>query len=325
MSDDVASVIMAVYDTAPFLRAAVNSVLGQDYPHIELIVVDDGSTDGSREILRSYSDPRIRLLEQDHRGACAAWNLGLACASGRWTNVFDSDDIMPPNYISARVDALRRTGADAVFSRGCVPFVANRPALARAPIQLVACHSACDLLQECASGRFFVAKPSFLAKHELYIQSGGFDESLVVQDDVEFLPRFLGSMQRLAEISGPPWFYRQRGVTMRAIVSRERALGALRAQRKTIDNLRKLTHVEQRVAAQRLFSTCVQCWPLWTEEHRAAMVEAERLRNGEPFDLSCVGGPKARAVAGTLGWRAGRLATHASNYLKRCLLWRPIH
>ena len=100
------SVIVPSFNHAPYLRECLDSVLSQDYPKIELVVVDDGSSDGSLDILRSYG-PGITLLQQHGGRQARARNLGVAAAKGSLLAFLDSDDRYLPGRISAAVAALR--------------------------------------------------------------------------------------------------------------------------------------------------------------------------------------------------------------------------
>lgn len=100
------SVIIPSYNHAPYLRECLDSVLGQNYPHIEVIVVDDGSTDTSVEILKGYGE-RIALLHQRGGRQARARNLGLAVASGSLVAFLDSDDRYLPGRIRCAVEAFR--------------------------------------------------------------------------------------------------------------------------------------------------------------------------------------------------------------------------
>ncbi len=95
------SVILPTYNRAWILREAVDSVLAQDYPNVELIVVNDGSTDETRIVLEEYGD-RIIVLEQENRGVSAARNLGISSASGELISFLDSDDFWLPGKLSVQ-------------------------------------------------------------------------------------------------------------------------------------------------------------------------------------------------------------------------------
>jgi glycosyltransferase involved in cell wall biosynthesis len=100
------SVIVPSFNHARYLRECVDSVLAQDHPATELIVVDDGSTDGSLDVLKSYGD-RLRLLQQQGGRQARARNLALAVARGELVAFLDSDDRWRPGRLSAAVAAFR--------------------------------------------------------------------------------------------------------------------------------------------------------------------------------------------------------------------------
>ena len=86
------SVVIATYNRATFLPETIDSVLQQNFKDFELIVVDDGSTDGTRTLLQSYA-PRLSYLYQENRGPSAARNLGVRHAKAPWIAFQDSDEI----------------------------------------------------------------------------------------------------------------------------------------------------------------------------------------------------------------------------------------
>lgn len=94
----VVSVIIPTFNREAFLKEAVDSVLAQDYPHAELIVVNDGSTDGTEKLLRDYGSV-IKVVSQDNRGVSAARNAGIKIASGDYVAFLDSDDIWLPSKL----------------------------------------------------------------------------------------------------------------------------------------------------------------------------------------------------------------------------------
>ena len=93
------SVIMPLYNKATYVRKAVESVVRQTFGDWELIVVDDGSTDGSGEVVREIDDPRIRLVQQENSGVGAARNNGVAQSSAPWICFLDADDWWEPTFL----------------------------------------------------------------------------------------------------------------------------------------------------------------------------------------------------------------------------------
>jgi len=107
---------MAVHNGTPFLRTAIDSVLGQTYPHFRFLIVDDASTDETREIVRSYDDARIELLSLDRNvGQTAALNIGVRHAATPWIVRMDADDYSAPRRLEEQWRAIERDGG-----LGCV-------------------------------------------------------------------------------------------------------------------------------------------------------------------------------------------------------------
>jgi glycosyltransferase involved in cell wall biosynthesis len=96
------SIVITSHNYGRYLRAALDSALGQSYEHVEVIVVDDGSTDDSREILAGYG-PAIEVIHQDQAGETVAVNTGVAAANGDLVNVLDADDVLLPDALERAV------------------------------------------------------------------------------------------------------------------------------------------------------------------------------------------------------------------------------
>lgn len=104
------SIIIPVYNVAPYLRECLDSVLAQTFTAWEAICVDDGSTDGSGRILDEYAakDNRLGVFHQANSGASAARNRGLDCARGSWILFLDGDDVLHPDTLSRLSDVISR-------------------------------------------------------------------------------------------------------------------------------------------------------------------------------------------------------------------------
>jgi glycosyltransferase involved in cell wall biosynthesis len=107
MNTPLVSLILLSYNYERYIGEAIRSVLAQTYRHWELIVVDDASTDGSLEVIRSFSDPRIRLLRlEDNLGASAAYNQAYACCRGHYVGSLDADDFLAPRKLELQAAAF---------------------------------------------------------------------------------------------------------------------------------------------------------------------------------------------------------------------------
>lgn len=111
-TDLTVSVVMPCYNAAPYIAQAIDSVLAQSHSHVELIVVDDGSTDSSLNIIEGYGNDLI-LIRQANSGPSRARNRGILAASGRYLAFLDADDYWHPQFLQRLLGTLR--GSDAVL------------------------------------------------------------------------------------------------------------------------------------------------------------------------------------------------------------------
>jgi len=114
MTSDLVSVVIPVYNSAKFLEECLNSILTQSYRNIEIIAVDDGSTDASSDILERYSD-KINIISQKNQGLASALNLGISEMKGNWLKWFSPDDVMYPNAIEILIDETKNHSGNTIF------------------------------------------------------------------------------------------------------------------------------------------------------------------------------------------------------------------
>lgn len=117
--EGLVSVIMSTWNSQRFLRESIESVLGQTYPQLELIITDDASTDDTPQILKEYAerDPRVRLLlNTTNQGAGHARNCSISEAKGRYIAFCDSDDRWLPEKLERQVRFMKATGAELCFA-----------------------------------------------------------------------------------------------------------------------------------------------------------------------------------------------------------------
>ena len=110
------SIIVPVYNVESYLRKCLDSILAQTYRDLEILVVDDGSTDGSGAICDEYAgkDDRIKVFHTENKGLSCARNLGLDSANGDWIGFVDSDDWIELDMYEVLLRKAEKTGADVV-------------------------------------------------------------------------------------------------------------------------------------------------------------------------------------------------------------------
>jgi glycosyltransferase involved in cell wall biosynthesis len=181
------SVIIPCFNAERFLRETLDSVLRQTWPRFEVIAVDDGSVDRTRHLIASYGD-KVRLVACEvNRGASAARNRGTAQAQGEYLQYLDSDDLLRPEAIARKVDALRTSGADAAYSdwqklqESSEGAFQAGPALKRA-LEDVDKDSAVALLTD-----FWCPPAAWLFRRAVAETVGGWNESMTVIEDARFV------------------------------------------------------------------------------------------------------------------------------------------
>ncbi|MDX0520698.1 glycosyltransferase [Sinorhizobium medicae] len=122
------SVLLPVYNAEPYIAAALESVLRQDYQRVEVIAIDDGSTDRSRDILERYgkTDSRLSIISRENRGLVASLNEGLALAKGELIARMDADDIAYPSRLSRQVALFGEEPRLALCGTGIDMLIGNR-------------------------------------------------------------------------------------------------------------------------------------------------------------------------------------------------------
>lgn len=112
------SVILPTFNRKDLVTRAIDSVLLQNYQDFELIVIDDGSTDGTMEVLAHYDDPRLRILQKENGGVSSARNLGLENARGRYVTFVDSDDYLLQGFFKDAWEFLSQNQVSGLFYGG---------------------------------------------------------------------------------------------------------------------------------------------------------------------------------------------------------------
>lgn len=133
MNNPIVSVVVPVYNVKRYLPKCLDSLISQTLKNLEIIAIDDGSTDGSSSLLDTYSskDERIRVFHVNNGGVSSARNIGLSLATGKYVGFVDSDDSVEPAMFETMVDVAERTGSDFVQCEFMINYESGKTELSR--------------------------------------------------------------------------------------------------------------------------------------------------------------------------------------------------
>lgn len=215
--DPLVSVVIPVFNGETFLREAVESVLAQKYSPVEIIIVDDGSTDGTEAVARSLSEA-VRYLRQSNQGPAAARNRGIELAQGSLIAFADADDLWPEGKLELQLPYLLRDPA--------IEIVLGR-------IQQVR-------LEEFAEPTFSVNLGSTIIRKSVFERVGLFDESMRYSEDVDWFMRAREAGAAIVTIDDVTLLYRQHEQNMTRGKSTSE-LNVLKALKRSLDRRRERT------------------------------------------------------------------------------------
>lgn len=186
MKHKLVSVIVPAYNVEKYITETIDSVIGQTYTNLEIIIVNDGSSDSTPEILNLYAkrDKRINIIQQENKGLSGARNAGLQAATGEYLCIFDADDIMVPSKIEQQVNFLEMNhDIDIVYSNLThffdgkeTEYVLSMKKVSRSPYR--------ELLE----GNF-INPNTILMRKDVFLTCGKFDESLRSAEDWDYFLR----------------------------------------------------------------------------------------------------------------------------------------
>lgn len=228
MPAPLVTVLITAYNAEPWLAEALDSATGQTWPNVEVVVVDDGSTDRTLEIARRYESASVRVIHQENAGACAARNRAFSEAQGDFIQYLDADDLLAPDKIERQLRRLERepprTVATGPWSRFYNDDLATA-AQTSAP-DWRDYEPASDWLIQSWEGRGTFFPAVWLIPHDVAEQAGPWNESILLNQDGEYVARVLVTARKIVFVEEAWSYYRSSGPNS---VSRRRNDEALRS------------------------------------------------------------------------------------------------
>lgn len=203
------SVVIPVYQGARLIAATLDSVLAQTWPHLEIVVVDDGSTDATRDVVSAYASRGVRLLSASNGGAARARNLGCAASRGAFVQFLDHDDLLSPRKIELQMQRLLQQPG----SVACGPWAPFEDDPQQAVHQHLRTYRDDDPLSWLVSvrgGDGMMPTGAWLTPRTLIETAGPWDESLErnPDDDGEFFSRVILASRRVLFCEDALFYYR---------------------------------------------------------------------------------------------------------------------
>lgn len=191
MTSDKVSIIIPSYNHAKYLDQCIDSALNQDYDNIEIILVDDGSTDGSLEIAHKYAD-KIIIIQKSNGGTSSAYNAGIKAMTGQWFTMIGSDDVSKPHFISNMLKDIKKLEErvnveNHIFYSGHEDIDADNNVIQIAKNNIN--NSSYNEKKIAILNNMFFNMNTVMINKKLFVRCGLLDESVAHHEDREFMMR----------------------------------------------------------------------------------------------------------------------------------------
>lgn len=243
------SYVMASYNHAAFVGAMIDSVLQQTFADLELIVVDDGSTDSTAEVVADYANrfPQIRLIRQNNLGVVAARNRGLSEARGEFVSFIDSDDLLPADRTERLVAALQ-TNSAAMLAYGNVDLIDTAGKVVDSFARIHPPISG-DFATQLFSRYCFVPAASVMLRKSVFASVGSFQGPGEAADYLKWIE--VGLKHAVIQLDGAPLgFWRKHSQNVSQKSGIERAQQYLRLKQALTEMYERYTALRERVTEQ---------------------------------------------------------------------------
>ncbi len=301
------SILIPSFNAERWLAATLASALAQTAPRTEIIVVDDGSRDGSLALARTFEARGVRVIARPNRGASAARNTALAAARGEWLQFLDADDLLAPEKIAHQLALAASTGPDFALGATWSRFRDSPADADFAPQPLCADSDPVPwLIVKCEKNRM-MHPAAWLVSRALADRAGPWDETLSLDDDGEYFSRVVLASRGVRHCAAAVSYYRS-GLT--ASLSRTRSAPAWDSALRSLESsTARLRAAEDSPRTRHACATVLQRYlyesypgaPAATRARAAAQV---RALGGS--DLAPEGGPRFQLLRRLVGWRLAR-------------------
>lgn len=307
MSKHLVSVLIPVFNAEEYIEKAIISILNQSYPLLEVIIVNDGSTDGTRMKLEAIQDERLKIFHQENKGQCASSNRAFRESRGDLIKFFDADDILNPENIELQVeriaedfDYVASSEWGRFYNDDLSTFHLNPEKVWKdmAPVEW--------LVQSWSNGLNMMQCAIWLIPRKILNVSGLWNERLTLNNDIDFFTRVLLSSKGVKFTAGARLYYRSgtKG-SLSNTTNRTAMEAALLSNRLAVSNL---LEVENSLRTRLACANVLQVWVYNTYP------EFPDLTSQLEFEIAQLGGAKYKLPGGSflrflsqvLGWKRAK-------------------
>ncbi len=304
MNPPLVSVLMPAYNAENYIGNAIESVLKQTYHNLELIVVNDGSTDKTEEVLGAIHDNRLKVVHQNNQGQCTACNRAYAESSGTYIKFFDADDLLSSNCIELQLQRLNGS-EDKVASAEWGRFYNNDLSTFKLnPESVWKDMSPIDwLVDSLQQGVNMMQCGLWLIPRAVLEKSGLWDERLSLNNDFDFFIRVLLNSEQVIFTPEAKLYYRSGNAnTLSGILNRDALEKAILSNKLGVEHLLKFENSlrVRKICANVLQQWAYQAYPQFPDLSTQLEDWIKRL-GGSNVPLS--GGEMRRALATIVGWK----------------------
>lgn len=308
MSHKLVSVIIPNFNSIQFIEETLNSVFNQTYKHIEIIVVDDGSDDGSYDYISNLNKDNVRLFKNPTKGACAARNYGISKATGFYIQFLDSDDLIDLDKIEKQVKDLnasknkvavcstkhfQKTSSEGVITDIEFMFSTDQPE-----------EFLLNLYGANGLNHNMVAQHAWLVPKEVIDKAGKWDENLIKDQDGEYFCRVITASDGIIFQKDVLCYYRKHrkagnissGKSEHHLLSQFNALNSKSKQFKSVNtpSYRTAMALQYKIIA-------VDAYPTYMEIYTKAMEKVDEF-GGSTYE-PLLGGNIIEMIKSIFGWR----------------------
>lgn len=300
------SIVIPCFNSAPWLAETLESALAQTWPQLDIVVIDDGSRDGSRDIARRYESRGVRVATQPNSGASAARNHGIRLARGDLIQFLDADDLLSPDKIAAQVDLLSRHPAGSIASCRWGRFTTDPAQTQFVDYSVFQDFTPLDYLLAHTGSAAMMHPGAWLVPRTIVDRAGPWDESLSLNDDGEYFARAVLSSGGIRFSAQGASLYRSNLVGSLSQQRSRRALDSVFASVTLIAG-----HLRRVEDSQRVTRALADYWQRLVYE---LYPDAPDLVRRASAEVRALGGSTLRPAMGArellagrfLGWRLAR-------------------